>query len=135
MVSAICSDVEVKKLMGFAIVIASVGWFALLDFEDRNNNFAGWFTSLVMLSIGIPLGKSACLASLTDLSDSRYMLTVFYLIGALLRLAGPIWHVRALSFYDTWIMVLTIVILATLFTIFYIFRNQLMSKDLAKKNN
>ena len=121
--TALCANVEVKRLLGFAIIFASVGWFALLDFEDRNNNIGGMFASLIILSIALPLGKSACLASLQDLSESRILLTVFYLIGALLRLAGPIWHVRAFSFYDTTLMVLTILTLVILFVVFFIFRN------------
>jgi hypothetical protein len=63
-----CAELSARKIIGFSTVFGVVGYLALIDFQDHNANFAGFFTSVSVLSFALPLGKFASLAALRELT-------------------------------------------------------------------
>jgi hypothetical protein len=128
-----CADLGPKKIIGFATGFSVAGYLALADFEDRNANIAGFFTSLSLLSVGVPLGKFGSLAALQELRGPGPLLTLYYGIGAALRCAGSVWVIREITLANPVQAALLIAILAACVALFIVARNSLSWYDIEHK--
>lgn len=109
-----------RVLVTWSLVIGGVGFALLLSTPEKPLSIARFLLGFLTISVAFPLGRATVVALYTKLLPLPWQGTgqgIILAVGAVARIVGPFWAVRAFSFWLGGLIVFGVTVVCFLTTL------------------